>query len=526
MSSKKMSLIEAVKHITAGRKPTQPVKKLVEQDEPEETLDGIAYEDLDGEAQEIAIAKVIDVYQQSEDVADQFSHDCDEIEFKPTSWGTDRDNHVKGDFEHSADSTAKLIMETYGETTDIYKIAKAYTDAVKDEAPDSTEFLAAIQKELDGYTEGTEEDVKDLNRWLDIEVTLVDGKFTDAKFLHDASEVTYRIFNLFDKPKSPEWIDDLGEALKPAAKEYDAQEENVEENKVTAVKEFRKELESELASKLQKEYDYWFSKEAAIDTIEANDIKFNEDGTIFNGKKTVTEAKEPKKEEKEIAGGKTITIVAFDENGGLEKLLNAIKEIDPGTKITIEGEEEVSISWESVIKTIAVEDVEEEPKEEKKEKPKKPKAPKKAPKDKEEPVEEEEPEEVIKESKKKKLTESELPKHYRSDFSYEFDHDQDVEKELIEKYGLKVKVDQEGGANIDVTVFYNVESDPLYNNENDKQKEASVEYALENGVELDDKIYVVPAGSNVNIYDDLSKEDQIRIIEACHRDFERHLNNS
>lgn len=177
------------------------------------------FSELSDEAKERAIDNLRDI-NLDHDWWDFAYMDAENVYLKITGFDVGRGSYCNIEFIDSPADTAEAILANHGEVCETYKLAK-------------------------GFLENLEELTNDRDKW------------------HDKAEEMYK--------------EDKEEAYDVCMEHaYDKEDEieNLED-------EFLKELSEEYLTMLREEYEYKYSDEAVIETIEANDYEFTEDGNIY-----------------------------------------------------------------------------------------------------------------------------------------------------------------------------------------------------------------------------------------------------
>jgi len=183
------------------------------------TIETVVYkfDELSDEAKEKAIENLWDINVDIFDWWDSIHEDAENIGLKITAFDLGRASYVKGDFYGPALDVAKRIIEEHGEQCGTYQTAKDYI----------AEYNRLIVEQCQGEADllawpGYERDWDTISEYYPEEL---DTEDIDNEFLRSLCE-DYRII-------------------------------------------------------LQKEYEYLTSKEAIIETIEANEYEFTEEGELI-----------------------------------------------------------------------------------------------------------------------------------------------------------------------------------------------------------------------------------------------------
>lgn len=181
------------------------------------------FHELSEDIQKKAIEKLCDI-NVNHDWWDFVYDDAENIGLKITSFDTSYREEITGDFILNADDCARKILKEHGKLE-----AQEEETGTRKIASEFLEELSCLREKLSGLEKEHDE-----------------VEHTD----HDLAD------SLYDKIKDTE--------------------EEIE----TLEKEFKNDLLREYLSILRKELDYLLSEEAIIETIEANDYDFREDGSI------------------------------------------------------------------------------------------------------------------------------------------------------------------------------------------------------------------------------------------------------
>ena len=166
-------------------------------------------------------------------------------------------------------------MKTIKKEYTVYKFSELSEEA-KDKAI-SNEY--DINVNYDWY-QFTYEDAEQIGLRI-TEFDIERGNYAKGKFLESAKDTALYIINTHGKDTetykdAANYLSEYDKLDKSTPPEDDIDTEDIDND-------FLRTLLEDYRIILSKEYDYLTSKQAIIETIEANDYDFNEDGSIFNG---------------------------------------------------------------------------------------------------------------------------------------------------------------------------------------------------------------------------------------------------
>ncbi len=164
-----------------------------------------------------------------------------------------------------------MTMRTVTKTINVYK----FEELTKEAQDKVIQTIAPWQVE-NGWYEDLYEDAKTIG--LQVIGFEVDGnRFAKGRFSDSAMACAEKIqANHGEECETRKTADKfLSDRIDLFVGDSEADESELEEQ-------FLKDILSDYADMLQREYDYLTSREAIIETINANEYEFTEDGKIFN----------------------------------------------------------------------------------------------------------------------------------------------------------------------------------------------------------------------------------------------------